>query len=129
MAKKRILVVDDQSGFTRFIKLILEKAGDYEVLEKNSSAGVLTAAIEFNPDVILLDVIMPGSDGGDVVESLKENPRTRNTPVIFITATARKQEIDAKGGIIGGYPFLPKPLTAKELIECIEKYSRPANVG
>ncbi len=123
--KKRILIVDDQSGFTRIIKLTLEKTGDYDVLEKNSSAGVVAAVIEFDPDVILLDVIMPGSDGGDVVSLLKENPRTRNTPIIFITATVRKQEIDAQGGIIGGYPFLPKPVTAKELIECVEKYARP----
>ena len=50
--KKRILIVDDQSGFTRIIKLTLEKAGDYEVLEKNSSAGVVMAAIEFDPQVI-----------------------------------------------------------------------------
>ena len=123
--KKRILIVDDQSGFTRIIKLTLEKAGDYEVLEKNSSAGVVTAAIEFDPHAILLDVIMPGSDGGDVVGLLQENPRTKAIPVIFITATVRKQEIDAQGGIIGGYPFLPKPVAAKELIECIEKHARP----
>lgn len=122
--KKRVLIVDDQSGFTRIIKLTLEKTGNYEVLEKNSSAGVVAAAIEFDPDVILLDVIMPGSDGGDVVGLLKENIRTRHTPIIFITATVRKQEIDAQGGIIGGYPFLPKPVTSKELIDCIEKYAR-----
>ena len=67
---------------------------------------------------------MPGSDGGDVVGLLKENIRTRHTPIIFITATVRKQEIDAQGGIIGGYPFLPKPVTSKELIDCIEKYAR-----
>jgi CheY-like chemotaxis protein len=122
--KKRVLIVDDQSGFTRIIKLTLEKSGNYEVLEKNSSAGVVAGVIEFDPDVILLDVIMPGIDGGDVVGLLKENPRTRDTPIIFLTATVRKQEIDAQGGIIGGYPFLPKPVPAKELIECIEKYAR-----
>lgn len=131
MSKKRILIVDDQSGFTRIIKLTLEKTGDYEVLEKNTSAGVVAAAGEFDPDMILLDVIMPGSDGGDVVELLKQNPKTRDLPVIFITATVRKQEIDEQGGIIGGYPFLPKPVSAKELIACVERHARqrPVNVA
>lgn len=124
MSKKRVLIVDDQSGFTRVIKLTLEKTGQYEVLEKNTSAGVVAAVGEFDPDVVLLDVIMPGSDGGDVVELLKQNPKTRATPVIFITATVRKQEIDEQGGVIGGYPFLPKPVPARELIACIEKHAR-----
>ncbi|MBV9126467.1 MAG: response regulator [Verrucomicrobia bacterium] len=124
MSKKRVLIVDDQSGFTRIIKLTLEKTGLYEVLEKNTSAGVVVAAGEYDPDLILLDVIMPGSDGGDVVGLLKENPRTRDIPVIFLTATVRKQEIDEGGGIIGGYPFLPKPVSAKELLVSVEKHIR-----
>ncbi len=123
--KRRVLIVDDQSGFTRVIKLTLEKTGDYEVVEKNTSAGVVGAAADFDPDVILLDVIMPGSDGGDVVALLKQDRRTRDLPVIFITATVRKQEIDGQGGIIGGYPFLAKPVPAKELIAAIEKHARP----
>ena len=123
--KRRVFVLDDQSGFTRIIKLTLEKAGGYEVLEKNTSAGVVNAAAEFDPDVMLLDVIMPGIDGGDVVALLKEDRRTRHLPVIFLTATARKQEIDEQGGIIGGYPFLSKPIPAKELIAAIEKHARP----
>ena len=122
--KRRVLIVDDQSGFTRVIKLTLEKTGDYEVLEKNTSAGVVATAAEFDPDLILLDVIMPGSDGGDVVALLKEDRRTRDLPVIFLTATVRKQEIDDQGGVIGGYPFLPKPVPAKELIAAIEKHAR-----
>ena len=97
--KRRVLIVDDQSGFTRVIKLTLEKTGDYEVLEKNTSAGVVATAAEFDPDLILLDVIMPGSDGGDVVALLKEDRRTRDIPVIFLTATVRKQEIDARAAL------------------------------
>ena len=122
--KRRVLIVDDQAGFTRVIKLTLEKTGGYEVLEKNTSAGAVNAAAEFDPDVILLDVIMPGMDGGDVVALLKGDRRTRDLPVIFLTATVRRQEIDGQGGIIGGYPFLPKPVPAKDLIAAIEKHAR-----
>lgn len=120
--KKRILIVDDEPAITRLLRLTLESTGKFEVREENESQRAMPAAQEFRPDLILLDVVMPDADGGDVVSRLKTDPRLRNIPVIFLTATVRKSEVDAHGGIIGGFPFLGKPATADEVIACIEKH-------
>ena len=118
--KKRILIVDDEPPTTRLIRLNLEQTGRYEVREENDSARAVTTAQEFRPDLILLDVIMPNLDGGDVVARLKTDAKLKHVPVVFLTATVRKAEVDTHGGIIGGFPFLAKPATARELIDCIE---------
>ena len=65
MSRKRILVIDDEASFTRNLKLNLEETGEYEVREENKGTEGLTAAREFRPDLILLDVIMPDMAGGD----------------------------------------------------------------
>jgi CheY-like chemotaxis protein len=119
--KKRILVVDDEAAITRLVRLNLERTGRYEVREENDAARALTAAQEYQPDLILLDVIMPELDGSDVVARLKTDARLKNVPIVFLTATVRKTEVVAHGGIIGGFSFLGKPASAAEIIECVEK--------
>lgn len=120
--KKRILIVDDEPITTRLIRLNLEQTNRYEAREENDSVQVIAAAHEFRPDLILMDVIMPNLDGGDVVSRLKTDPKLKHIPVVFLTATVRKAEVDKFGGIIGGFPFLGKPHSAQELIACIEKH-------
>ncbi len=121
MKKKKILVIDDERGFTRMVKLNLEAAGDYEVKIQNNSLDALQTAVEFRPDVILLDVIMPDLEGPDIVCQLKNNSILKNTPVIFLTANITREEVEAQEGTIGGHAFLAKPGTIDELISCIEK--------
>ena len=79
MEKKRILIIDDEAGFTRMVKLNLEKTGQFEVREENKATYALAAAREFKPDLIILDVIMPTMDGGDVFNQIHE--RTRPTQI------------------------------------------------
>ena len=121
MKKKKILVIDDQRGFTKMVKLNLELAGDYEVKIQNNPLDAMLTAIEFKPDVILLDVIMPDLEGPDVVYQFKNNEMLKDTPVIFMTANITKEEVDAQEGYIGGHAFLAKPGTIDELIACVEK--------
>jgi CheY-like chemotaxis protein len=121
MNKKKILVIDDERGFTRMVKLNLEAAGDYEVRIQNNSLDALQTAVEFLPDVILLDVIMPDLEGPDIVCQLKNNNVLKDVPVIFLTANITREEVDAQAGTIGGHAFLAKPGTIEELISCIEK--------
>lgn len=118
MVKKRILLVDDEPSFTRMLRLNLEKTGAYEVREENRGAQGLAAAREFKPDLILLDVIMPDADGGDVAAQIKADKNLKDTPIVFLTAVVTKKE----EGLIGGRPFIAKPVSAKELIDCIEKH-------
>ena len=120
--KKKILIVDDENGFNCVMRLTLEFMGDYEVITENHPTQALQTALKFIPDLIFLDVVMPDSDGTDVYTQLRGNVRLKNTPVIFLTATVTKEEVDEQGGMIGGYPFLAKFGSFNELVNCIEKY-------
>ena len=121
MSKKRILVVDDETSITRLLKLNLEQTGNYEVRAENSGAKALAAALEFKPDLILLDVMMPDVDGGDVAASLRQNPNLRKTPLVFLTAMVNKDELGAPEGKIGGHMYIAKPLNVKGVISVIER--------
>ena len=74
MDKKRIFIVDDESGFTRLLKLTLEKTGGYLVKEENDGTNAWRAAREFKPDIIFLDIVMPKIDGGDVAQQIRSDP-------------------------------------------------------
>lgn len=124
MSRKRILVVDDEESFTRLLKLNLESTGRYEVREENWAGGVLATARTFNPDLILLDVMMPQQLGGDVAAGLKADEQLRDIPIVFLSAAVRKERVQEHGGVISGYPFLAKPVDLDEVIACIEKYAR-----
>src|SRR6185503_21291437 len=71
--KKRVLIIDDEASFARMVKLNLEKSGEFEVRVENKPTYALAAAREFKPDLILLDVIMPAMDGGDVANQIKRD--------------------------------------------------------
>jgi CheY-like chemotaxis protein len=121
MMKKKILVVDDESSITRLLKLNLEKGGDFIVRAENEGAKTLAAAKEFKPDLILLDVMMPDIDGGDVAAIIQADPLLRGVPIVFLTAAVKKEEIEAKGGMVGGFPYIAKPLDLKGVTEVIER--------
>ena len=125
MSPKRILVVDDESSVTRNLKLNLESGGGYEVLGENHAANTLAAARTFRPDLILLDVMMPEMDGGDVAARLQADPLLRDTPVIFLTAIVSNEETDGREMLSGGETFLAKPVDTQELIKCIEQTLSP----
>jgi two-component system OmpR family response regulator len=120
--KKRILVVDDEPTITRLLKLNLERTGDYEVRTENAATGALAAAEEFRPNLILLDVAMPGVDGGALAQRIQETPKLGHVPIVFLTALATKEEVLKSHGMIGGLPFLAKPVDMAEVQSCIRKH-------
>jgi DNA-binding response OmpR family regulator len=124
--KKRILIVDDEVPFTRMVKLNLEKTGAFEVRAENRAASAIAAAREFKPDLIILDVIMPSLDGGDVQAQIKRDRALRNTPIIFLTATVSKREAGEGGLNSGGELFLAKPVSVENLVARIHEHLRPA---
>ena len=121
MDRKKILIIDDEEKFTKFVKLNLEQTGKYEVMVENLGARSIAAAKAFKPDLILLDIMMPDMDGSEVASQLKEEESCKNIPVVFLTAIVTKQEIDEKGPNIGGHPFIAKPVNLKNLISSIEQ--------
>lgn len=122
MNKKRILVIDDEPSITRLLKLNLEYNGNYVVREENSGPRSLATIKEFNPDLILLDVMMPGLDGSEVAARLQNTPDMKKIPVVFLTAAVKKAEVGSHEGTIGGLPYLAKPVDLDEVVTCIEKH-------
>lgn len=124
MTKKKILIVDDERKFTRMVRLNLENTGVYEVKEVNDATQAVGAAELFKPDLILLDVMMPGLEGGDVDARLKSHPILKDVPVMFLTAAVTQREAGKGGYHIGQRLFLAKPITLDALTAAIK-----ANLG
>jgi CheY-like chemotaxis protein len=116
--KRRILIVDDDRDSTHVIKILLEKMG-YQVLEENDAAKAYQSARNFKPDLILLDIMMPQRDGGDIAVQVEADPGLQRTPIVFQTALVTRAE--AKAGLrIQGHPVLAKPINIPELVREIE---------
>ena len=120
--KKRILVVDDQTQNTRLLKLYLERTNDYVVREVNDAKDALSAAEDFDPDLILLDVMMPGVDGGELATRFQASTELKTVPIVFLTAAVTKAEVNAGGGRLGGFPFLAKPVVLSEVVACLKHH-------
>ena len=119
--KHKILIIDDEEDFAQMLKLNLEEQGEYEVVVENQAINALAKTLEYQPELIFLDIIMPDMEGPDVLNQIRRHDQIKDTPVVFLTATVRKEEVEAEGGMIGGHPFLAKPSTIEELIQCIEE--------
>jgi CheY-like chemotaxis protein len=119
---KRILVVDDQASNTRLLKLFLERTPNYIVREENNAEAAVAAAEEFQPDLILLDVMMPNMDGGEVAACFRASPALKGVPIVFLTAAVTKEELAFGDGNVGGYPFLAKPVVLTDVVACLKKH-------
>ena len=118
--RHRILLVDDEKGFAAMLKLNLEAMGNYEVMVVNDPLKAVTTAMQYHPELILLDIIMPNKEGPDVAIEVKETEAIKNTPIIFLTATVTRDEVVQQSGRIGGYTFVAKPSNLSELVDSIE---------
>ena len=116
----KVLIVDDEPGLTRLLKLNLEGIGHYVVREENRGTQALKAAREFQPDLILLDIIMPDISGGDVAAQFQADPRLKHTSVIFLTALISREQAE-RASQAGGEHYLAKPVTFEELIHSIRR--------
>lgn len=127
MQKRKILIIDDEAAFTRSVKLTLEMKNGYEICAENNPCMAITTARQFDPDIILLDVIMPELDGGEVYNQLKADTLLRHIPIIFLTAIVRQEDVDSNNGMIGGRSYIAKPVNAEELIKAIEETAGKAH--
>ena len=123
--KKRILIVDDKPSDTLLVKLCLEQTNDYVVREENNARMAIAAAEKFRPHLILLDVRMPGMDGGELAANIQANPKLTAVPIVFLTSLVTKSEMAAGGGRGGKHPILAKPIVLSELIACLKQHLDP----
>lgn len=122
MAKK-ILIVDDEEAVGQLVKLNLEETGgEYQVRVETKGKKALEAAREFQPDLILLDVIMPDAKGTEVAREIKAEESLQKIPIVFLSGAVSKEireEIEDEE--LRGLPFVEKPISLQELIDCIEQ--------
>ena len=118
--KKRILLLDDEMDFAHVMKMTLELTGRYEVRTAVRSTTFLQVALDFRPDLMLLDCMMPGMDGGEVAAQIQSDPVLRNTPFMFFTATADEPEQRPSRCYAGVQTYLPKTMDLDDLVRYID---------
>ncbi len=115
MSKPRILVVDDDAKISSLVRIILERVGGFQVREENRSFAALATAREFRPHFVLLDVDMPGKDGGDVACDFRADPMFSAIPIVFLTSLVASRELSQ----LGDDRFLAKPVDPQLLIQTV----------
>ena len=126
MTTIRILHVDDEPDIREVVELSLGLDPDFVVQSCGSGKEALAAAAEWQPDFILLDVMMPVMDGPATLVQLRENARTASIPVIFMTARAQAREVD-RFRSLGAVGVIPKPFDPMTLAASVRSYVQPAH--
>ena len=116
---KQILIVDDEPNIIIPLQFLMEKCG-YHVLVAQSGEEALESVSKNRPDLILLDIMLPGIDGYEVCEILRLQPEWKHIKIIFLTAKGRDVDI-AKGMVLGADEYITKPFSNKQIIDCVKK--------
>jgi DNA-binding response OmpR family regulator len=113
-AAARILIADDEPNIVTSLEFLMRKC-DYEVRVARDGEEALRLAEDFQPDVLLLDVMMPLCDGFEVCRRIRGNPATRGVRIVMLTAHGRDAQID-RGLALGADAYITKPFSNKELV-------------
>lgn len=116
----KILLVDDEADIRQIARLALEALGGFDIEECASGLEAPAAALRFEPDLVLMDVMMPGQDGPQTLQALRTTPGLRYIPVIFMTAKVQPQEIAALRAH-GALDVIPKPFDPMTLAQTVRK--------
>ena len=117
---KKILVVDDEEVMRSFLSDILADAG-YNVQVAATGGEALESVQKLQPNLIILDIVLPDIGGSDVASRLKENPSTTNIPIIFLSGIITKQEEGTVGKETSKQCILAKPIERKDLLEMVRR--------
>lgn len=123
MRTKNILIVDDEEDVLSVLAKGLTWEG-YSVITTSTGSEALALAKAKQPDLIILDVLLPDIDGPEVIRRLKDAPETRDVPVIFLTGMFPKREDDHEGRMVAGHVLFDKPYDILKLISAIEELLR-----
>jgi CheY-like chemotaxis protein len=124
MNKGRIMIVDDDPKLSRLLGVILDRAGGYTLCEENRPSSAFKTAQAFRPDLILMDVDMPGKNGGEIASAIGEDPGMSGTPIVFVTSLVSKRE----AGHYNGKRFMSKPVDPVLLLKTVREILVPAAV-
>ncbi len=126
MTALRVLHVEDESDIREVVEMSLALDPDFVTRSCSSGHEALAAAVDWPPDIILLDVMMPVMDGPTTLARLRENTQTANIPVVFMTARAQTREIDHFRSL-GAVGVIPKPFDPMTLAASVRTYVQPTN--
>lgn len=118
---KKILLVDDEKILCSLVKKNLEFSGEYSVETISDPKFAVEAATRIKPDIILMDVMMPGTSGSTVASLMREKPLLKEIPIIFLTGIISSDEVKKNDNIIGGEYFVSKPVEIDELIAVLHR--------
>jgi two-component system alkaline phosphatase synthesis response regulator PhoP len=123
MAKIKVMLIDDEADFLKMVKLNLEDTGKFEVLTLPSANEIISHLHSFKPDVILLDMVMPGIGGIEVCDMLNKDPLGQALPILILSALDKDKDklMAFKKGVVG---YLTKPIENDVLIGKIENSLR-----
>ncbi len=120
MNERKVLVVDDEENIIQILEFSIEAEG-YEVITASNGEEAIKKARKEQPNLIILDIMMPKVDGYEVCRVLKRNPLTKKIPVILLTAKGR--EIDKRLGFeVGASDYIVKPFSPSKLIDKINEH-------
>jgi len=117
----KILVVDDEKDIVEFIQYNLEKEGFQVITAYNGTAAL--EAIKEKPDLVVLDVMMPGIDGYEVCKKIRLEDKYKNIPILLLTAKTREQD-EIRGLELGADDYIPKPISVQKLLARIKSNIR-----
>jgi DNA-binding response OmpR family regulator len=117
---KKILVVDDEPTTVQLIEFILKRQG-YETITAGNGEQAITKAMEEKPDLILMDVMMPGVDGVMATQKLKMEEKTSGIPIIMVSALGLELEV-MRGLQAGADGYVVKPFSSKEILSAVEEH-------
>lgn len=116
---KTILIVDDEPNIVESLEFLMKREG-FDTLVAGDSEGALHAMESGRPDLVLLDVMMPGKDGYEVCRQIRATPEWQKAKIIMLSAKSRDTEI-AKGLAVGADAYITKPFSSKELVQQVNR--------
>jgi len=117
--RSTVLIVDDDAFSSRILKTLLEKTGRYSVSLETDGSKAMEVATRMHPDMIFLDIVMPGVEGTTLAYRMRADPALKETPIVFLTGIVPK-ETSNPHRMLGEFPFIPKPIDVDEVIRCLE---------
>ncbi|CAG0957020.1 response regulator transcription factor [Geobacter sp.] len=123
MTKKKILIVEDEESLLKLESILLTSRG-YDVTGVADGATALEQVVSARPDLVILDIMLPGMDGFEVCRRIKQNPETAHIPVMMLTAKKSAQDTE-RGMAAGASAYVTKPFKSAKIIEIIQELLSP----
>jgi DNA-binding response OmpR family regulator len=126
--RKKILIVDHAASVNERVRLALENTGKYVVKEERDLRTLPHAARWFQPNLILLDVVLAGTNTSAIARELQSDPAFKDTPIIFLSGNSEGDDV-VSGGILGGYSFLTSPMGVDDLVRYVADLLTGKSIG